>query len=479
MRLPQKLKATAKAGLDTAARQIKNMSAQGRHSQSQAFALLEFQSPSHAVTHAPVPLFASRMTWIVASLLVVMVIIMGVRTVDEVVIARGIVVSKTPNFLIQSLEPALIKSILVREGERVVAGQLLAKLDPTFAVADVDTLTSQLRSVRAEIARLNAESENKDFAGQEFGLEGQLQLAIFNFRKGDFAARIENYNQRINQLRSTKESSDLDQSAYRERLDVAKDIESMRKTLEAKQAGSRLSTLLATDNRAELARALTSAEKLSEGTQRDMAAVESEKTSFIQSWFADISQKLSDANFRLNDLHEQLNKANRKNELVEIHAQEPGIVQSIAKVSVGSVLAPGQPFMTVVSTANGLEIEANIPGADSGFVKTGDEVAIKFDTLPFATYGMYHGLVKIISPDAFTPQREMVNPTGAMPAESNEPYYRSVIDLTKSELHNLPVGFELVPGMPVVTDIKVGERSVLSYFLQKIVPIFKEGLREP
>ena len=190
-------------------------------------------------------------------------------------------------------------------------------------------------------------------------------------------------------------------------------------------------------------------------------------------------QKLSDANFRLNDLHEQLNKANRKNELVEIHAQEPGIVQSIAKVSVGSVLAPGQPFMTVVSTANGLEIEANIPGADSGFVKTGDEVAIKFDTLPFATYGMYHGLVKIISPDAFTPQREMVNPTGAMPAESNEPYYRSVIDLTKSELHNLPVGFELVPGMPVVTDIKVGERSVLSYFLQKIVPIFKEGLREP
>ena len=62
---------------------------------------------------------------------------------------------------------------------------------------------------------------------------------------------------------------------------------------------------------------------------------------------------------------------------------------------------------------------------------------------------------------------------------SAEPFYRARISLDRIGLHDTPPGFHVIPGMPVTTDIKVGRRTVLSYFLGKILPVAREGLREP
>jgi HlyD family secretion protein len=43
----------------------------------------------------------------------------------------------------------------------------------------------------------------------------------------------------------------------------------------------------------------------------------------------------------------------------------------------------------------------------------------------------------------------------------------------------VPAGFRLMPGMPVTADIKVGKRTVLAYLLERIIPVTKEGMREP
>src|SRR6266403_5405130 len=97
------------------------------------------------------------------------------------------------------------------------------------------------------------------------------------------------------------------------------------------------------------------------------------------------------------------------------------IVQSVAKVSVGSVMQSGQPFFTLVPADTPLEIESNIFGRDNGFVHVGDPVAIKFDTFPFSQYGMAEGTVRIVSPDSFTAQDEARNPTsGAIAADQHQ-----------------------------------------------------------
>ena len=139
----------------------------------------------------------------------------------------------------------------------------------------------------------------------------------------------------------------------------------------------------------------------------------------MQSWHADISEKLSDATGKLSDARESLNKAQLRRQLVELRADRDATVLTVAKVSVGSVLQSGQQFITLVPADAPLEVEANISGRDDGFVHVGDPVAIKFDTFPFIQYGLAYGTVRTISADSFTAQDDQRNPTGAVPLPSN------------------------------------------------------------
>jgi HlyD family secretion protein len=145
------------------------------------------------------------------------------------------------------------------------------------------------------------------------------------------------------------------------------------------------------------------------------------------------------------------------------------------------VLQSGQQFITLVPIDTPLEIEANITGRDYGFVHVGDPVALKFDTFPYAQYGMAKGTVRVVSPDAFTAQGEARNPTSSVPVPltNADPFYRTRIGIDRLALHDVPIGFRVNPGMPVTADIKVGKRTVLRYLFGWLTPVAHEGMREP
>src|SRR6476660_7058296 len=119
-------------------------------------AILEFQWPSTAIINAPVPRSARGIVWMITSMVFVLIAATGLIPIDRVVTARGVVVSQTPTILVQPLETAIVRSIDVREGQRVRSGDVLARLDPTFAEADLVALEDQANSLEAEVARLRA-----------------------------------------------------------------------------------------------------------------------------------------------------------------------------------------------------------------------------------------------------------------------------------------------------------------------------------
>jgi hemolysin D len=444
-------------------------------------AILEYQSPSSAVINLPMPRIARGFALTFSSMIAVMLIIAAVVRVDRVVTSSGLVVARASTVVVQPLEASILRSIEVNPGDIVHAGQVLARLDPTFATADMGALVAQVSTLQAQVSRMQAEVENRPFTYTGLDPNMSLQAAIYGQRQAEFNFKLENYQQKADSLSATIARSRSDIATYTDRLTYAKSLESMRLQLEHLNVGSKLNTLSAMDTRAEMAGNLANAQQQALGAQRDLAAMIAERNGYVQSWHSEIADKLTDALSKLSDARESLNKAQLRRQLVELRAERDGTVMSVGKVSVGSVLTAGQQLITLVPTDAPLEVEANIAGSDDGYVHVGDPVDIKFETFPYTQYGLAHGVVRIISPDSSSAQDEQRNPTGSVPMSNQTAgvWYRSRITLDQIQLHGTPPNFHLVPGMPIIADIRVGKQTVLRYMLGKTIPLATEGMREP
>ncbi len=441
--------------------------------------ILEFQQPSTAVINAPIPRSAQGTVWVVASLLIAIIAAAGIIRVDQVVTANGEVVSRAPTLLVQPLETAIVRKIDVRVGQKVHAGQVLARLDPTFAAADVSALASQVATLEAEVTRLQAEAGGTPFTYAGTDPDLALQAAIYAQRLSEYQYKLQGYKEKIDGLMAAIERADADATGFRDRLAVATEVERMRRQLEKLQVGSKLNTLAAMDNRAEMERDYLSAIQQAQAASRDLGAQVAERDGFVQSWHADVSQKLADRLSKLSDARQQLRKAELRRQLVVLRADRAGTVLTIAKVSVGAVVQSGEKLITLTPADAPLEIEANILGSDAGYVHLGDKVAIKFATFPYTRYGLAYGTLRLVSSNSFTemPGREA---SGAVPPPaSGVPYYRARLSIDKVALHGTPPGFHLTPGMPVEADIKVGRQTVLRYLLEQVLPVANDAMREP
>jgi HlyD family secretion protein len=444
--------------------------------------ILEYQSPSSAIINMPMPRMARRVSWSIFGLVVSLFTVSGIIKVDRVVTAPGVVVSKASTVVVQPLETAIVRSIDVDVGQTVHAGQILARLDPTFATADASASAAQVSQLQSQTLRMQAELENRPFTYTGTDPNMAFQAAVYAQRQSEMNAKLENYREKFDSLRATIARSRSDESGYKDRLTYAKSLEQMRQELERMNVGSKLNTLSAMDTRAEMQRNVDNARETAEGAQRDLAALVAERNQYVENWHNDVAEKLTDVLSKLSDARESLSKNQLRRQLVELRADTDGTIMTIGKVSVGSVLNAGQQFITLVPTEAPLEVEANIAGDDDGHVHIGDPVDIKFDTFPYTRYGLAHGIVRIISPDSFSAQDEARNPTGSVPVPQNSSgtlYYRSRVTLDQINLRGVPKDFRLVPGMPIKADIRVGKQTVLRYLMGKTIPLVTEGMREP
>ncbi len=443
--------------------------------------LLEFHSPTAALTVAPVLHGARGTVWVVCSLAAACIGAAALIPIDKVVTSQGKIVAQSATSVVQPLETAIVRSIDVKEGQVVRKGDLLARLDPTFATADASALESQVASLAAEVERLQAEASGLTYKPKDGSPLSVLQGAIFLQHQAERSFKNENYNQKINSLQSQIQRAVADKEAYADRLKVAEELERKRIELERLQVGSQINRLAATDSRLEVKRGLSNATNQVEQAARDLQAMQAERDAYNQQWRGQVSQDLTEQGRKLNDARENLNKADLRRQLVEVRAEQDSVVNNIAKVSPGSVLQSGEQFLTLVPSDTPYEVEANVAGMDAGFVHPGNTVTVKFDTFPFTQYGAADGKVRVVSADSFTsnPDEKQRGIQQASSGSNGATFYRARISLDEIKLRGTPPGFRITPGMPITADIKVGERTVVSYLLSRVLPVAMDGMREP
>ena len=437
-----------------------------------------FQSETAEILEAPEPFGVRATLYVVAAFFVALIVLGLVTRLDRVVTSTsGHIVTTESTVVLQALDPSLIKTIDVREGERVKAGEVLATLDPTFAAADVGALQQQVASLDAQIARCEAELANRPYdptpaADPAMDRYVQLQRSYYLQRKAQLEGQIRAYDEQIAQYTATIAKLQNNQARYGDRAKLAKEVEEMRATLAAAQVGSRLNLLAATDQKTELLRNLEYDRNGLVESQHQLQATTATRNAFIQQWLGEASKEQVTARNQRDTARQQLEKATKHKELVRLTAAEDSVVLKMAKLSVGSVLKEGDPLIYLAPLHSPVEAEVHISPRDVGFIRAGDPVRIKLDAFNFIEHGMAEGTVRWISEGAFTVNDD----TGAA---APEPYYKVRVALTNTDLHNVPAGFRVIPGMTLTADVHIGTRSVLMYIVNGAVQGMNEAMREP
>ncbi|MGI4800659.1 MAG: biotin/lipoyl-binding protein, partial [Janthinobacterium lividum] len=265
-----------------------------RRNDDQLPMLLDFHSPSAALAVEPVLHLARPVTWIVATLVGACFAAAALIPIDKVVTAQGRIIALSATSVVQPLETAIVRSIDVHEGDQVSKGQILARLDPTFATADLGALQSQVASLQAEVDRLGAEAAGTAYHPVDGSPMAALQGALYLQHVAERSFKNENYAQKLNSLQSQVQRAVSDVYGYSQRLKVASEVEDKRRELEHLQVGSQLNRLQATDSRLEVKRGFDGASAQAAQAQRDLQALQAERDAYNENWRGQVGQELTE-----------------------------------------------------------------------------------------------------------------------------------------------------------------------------------------
>ena len=439
-------------------------------------AVRQFQSEIDGIRHADEPFSARATVLALGAALLATALILAIARVDRVISSTGgrIVSVDTP-LVFQALDPSIVKSIDVREGEVVEEGRQLATLDPTFAAADVKQLQLQIDSLNAQIAREEAELAGARLvfaptADSNLQKYQKLQMQLFDQRAAQYSAQLDSFDQKIAQAQATIDKFQGDESRYKEHVQIATQVQGMRNTLLQHGNEFLLNVLVSTDAKVEALRTMEFDHNSLVEAQHQLASVRADRSAFVQQWSSGISQDLVTARNSRDGAHAQLEKATKHQDLVRLSAPEHSMVLNVAHLSVGSVLKEGDTLLTLAPMNAPLEAEVQVSSRDVGFVRAGDPATLKIDAFNFAEHGTVAGKVKWISEDAFTTDDNGV----ATPA-----YYRVRISIAAINLIDVPTTFRLIPGMTLIADVKVGSRALGAYLIGGMIRGLGQAMREP
>lgn len=389
--------------------------------------------------------------------------------------ASGMVVVQSERRTLQHLEGGILDQLLVREGDQVKEGQLLARLDVVQTQANLDVLTAQMLVVEAQIHRLKSERARATSIqwpqvlneANEPRIIDVLaeQEALFQKRKDALSGEVLILSQRADQLRS--------------RIKGLRESKETKKLLleSVKDEYENLSQLL-NEGFVDETRVRDFERRIVE-LRGDLQSVDSEiQSAEIQIGEADlqilqarsvfdreVQSQLTDLQGRRDELREQMRVAEDRLDRASIVAPVDGIVLTIDVTTEGGVVPGGQPFITVVPEEDELLIEAQVAPVDVDRIRAGQSAELQFSSFDQNSMPKIFGEVLTVSADALTDRN------------SGATYYLATLAIPNSERTKLS-GYKLVPGMPVNVLIQTGERTLWQYLTNPLAKGMSHALIE-
>ncbi len=414
--------------------------------------------------------------------------------VDIVATATGKIVPSGRVKLIQPFETGVVRAIHIHDGQAVKAGDVLIELDPTMTGADEQHIRNDLIAAQLDAARLRAALSGAADPVSEFRPPADASPALVAMQREFLAKQVEEHRAKLASLdrqRAQKQAERETIAATIQKLDASTPLIQqrleIRKYLSDKELGSKLTYLEAlqqlTDSENDL---VVQRSRLNEADAALAAIVETHAQTAAE-YGRTMFGELAEAERKAGGLADDLEKAQRRTKLQVLTAPVDGIVQQLSVHTIGGVVTPAQQLAVIVPADANLEVEAMVSNRDIGFVHAGQDAQVKIDAFNFTRYGLIHGRVVSVSPDALVrdagQDKNNNDKSKGAETESSEPkgqefVYAARISLDRMQMQVDDRVANLGPGMAVTAEIKTGSRTVISYLLSPIMRYRHDSLHE-
>ncbi|MBC7380882.1 MAG: HlyD family type I secretion periplasmic adaptor subunit [Burkholderiaceae bacterium] len=434
-----------------------------------------------SLQESPVHPAPRRFAYAIMALFLIALIWSFFGQVDIVAVAPGRVVVSERTKLIQPLERSVVQRILVKDGDRVQAGQPLVELDATAASADKANVDEQLKSAESDVIKARAllqalgtkhsaraiaaarptASYPANRTPEELQAANAQMLAEWNditAKLDKLAAEISRRHAEIDTVRETVVKLETTVPLSRQREDDFRKLTDQ--GFIASHAGQDK-----TRERIELERDLaTQRAKLVE-TQATLRESENAKTAYLAETRRTLYERQAQADLKRQGATQEQAKATQREKLTTLTAPVAGTVQQLAAHTAGGVVTEAQTIMVIVPDGAQVTAEVTLENKDIGFVTAGQAAEIKLETFPYTRYGTVTGRVDVVTADAVNDEKR-----GAI--------FPVTLTLGKGVMDVDGKKIRLSPGMNLTAEIKTGRRRVIDYLLSPIQRAGNESLRE-
>lgn len=407
------------------------------------------------------------------------------------VIAPGNVVVEGSIRRIQHQDGGSVAEILVRNGQKVSAGDLLVRMNETQARAELGVVMVQLYSQQVRAARLVAERENRpsiDFpppptqTGYErdprtlmramalsctsleacLNIENELFIARRRAREGE----ISQLHERMDQIGQEIEGLSAQQKAVEDQAAVVRnELVGLEGLL--KQGLTQLSRI--NPQRLNLARLEGQAGEIKAQIARARGRISEINVQIAQvdkEALNEATRELREASEKIADLHERRLAAEAKLQRIEVRAPISGTIHQMSIFTIGGVVTPGETLMQIVPEDEKLLIESRIDPAFIDQVSVGQDALIRFSSFDQRSTPELAGKVVFVSADLEQDQQRQI-----------PPYFRARVELNAGETDKL-VDQRISSGLPAELHMQTRERTILSYLMKPLTDQISRTFRE-
>lgn len=439
---------------------------------------LEFLPAALEIQAAPPAKWSRSLLWAIMFLMVATICWASWAEIDIIATAQGKIVPSGQVKIIQPLETGVVKTIFIKEGQHVKAGDKLIALDNTSSQADVDSLSNEWQGYRDDLARqqqflarLNgatyqtqsSKKTNEKVEEHNFLPLNQQLLLANNWQ--EYQAKQRSYLSEITKLKAEKKAIKINVNRLEKTLPlITEQVESVEALL-SDSLVPRHQYLELKREHIEQQEMLNFERANVEQINATIIAAEQNLTAYMAETKRMTWQEINQLTRQSESIKQELTKARRLSQLRILTAPVDGVVEELVVATIGGIVTPAQELMIIVPNGQQLEVDAGLLNKDIGFVHTGQIAEIKIDSFPFTKYGVIDGQVIDISADAI--EHEQLGLLFPLKASLNT-----------DQINVNGKWVKLKPGMSVTVEIKTGTRRLMEFLLAPLMRGVSEGARE-